>query len=303
MGQAGGPQSEGRRFEESPAPCPQVPRRAWHRGAPDLSVLGVGCGRAGSLNNLTPVAEIRRTLAKALDYGINLFDTADIYGQGDSERMIAAVLRGRQDKAFVITKVGMAFSNRARLAALLKPALRLGVRYSSSLRKVFLKARDGAVSQDFRPERLKEAVEGCLRRLERERLDALLLHDPPVSVLQDPAIGDFLKSLRQAGKVAYYGASVGSMQEVEAALTIDGLSLLQVDRTLAAALAVNPVGQAVRQRRIGLVVRQVLRPGLEPAAASIRSVLDLPGVTSAAVGMSTRAHLDDAVKGASADND
>ncbi len=290
-------------MQEKPTLQQQVPKRWWHPGAPQLSVLGLGCGRVGSLNNLSPIAEIQRTLAKALDYGINLFDTANIYGQGDSERIIARVLKGRQDKAFVITKVGMAFSGKARLATLLKPALRIGVRYSPSLRNRLLKARESVVSQEFRPGQLELAVDGCLRRLQTERLDALLLHDPSVAILREPAIADFLKSLRQAGKVGFYGASLGSVAEVEAALTIDGLSLLQIDRTLAAALSVHPVGAILRERHIGLIVRQVLRPSVEPASVAIKSVLELPGVTSAAIGMSTRVHLDDAVSAVTGRND
>jgi aryl-alcohol dehydrogenase-like predicted oxidoreductase len=70
------------------------------------SVLGIGCSRVGSISNHVPVREIEATLEAAVQAGVNLFDTADIYGQGDSERTLARLLRRHREHMFVITKVG-----------------------------------------------------------------------------------------------------------------------------------------------------------------------------------------------------
>ena len=59
-----------------------------------LPVLGLGCSRIGSLGNPAPMRDMRALLERALELGVNLFDTADIYGQGDSEREIGRLLAG-----------------------------------------------------------------------------------------------------------------------------------------------------------------------------------------------------------------
>ena len=89
-----------------------------------VSKLGLGCSTVGSFNNPAPLSQIRGVLAQALDLGVSVFDTADIYGQGDSEREIGRSLRGRREKAFVITKFGKLFSAKMRLLAPFKPVLK-----------------------------------------------------------------------------------------------------------------------------------------------------------------------------------
>ena len=71
-----------------------------------VSVLGIGCSRVGSISNSVPICEIEATLEAAVEAGVNLFDTADIYGQGDSERTLARLLRRHREQMFVVTKVG-----------------------------------------------------------------------------------------------------------------------------------------------------------------------------------------------------
>ena len=66
--------------------------RSFGRGV-QVSVLGVGCSRVGSISNPVSMREVRATLEAAIDAGVNLFDTADVYGQGDSERLLVACAR------------------------------------------------------------------------------------------------------------------------------------------------------------------------------------------------------------------
>jgi aryl-alcohol dehydrogenase-like predicted oxidoreductase len=81
-----------------------------------ISRIGFGCGRIGSLGNPASPAQSQRLIELALDLGITLFDTANIYGQGDSERILGRALRGKRDRAFVVTKVGQHFSAKMRLS-------------------------------------------------------------------------------------------------------------------------------------------------------------------------------------------
>src|SRR5208282_4298942 len=93
-----------------------------------VSVLGVGCGRIASVSNPVPMREIEATLEAAVEAGVNLFDTADIYGQGDSERTLSRLLLRHRDRMFVLTKVGGRHSRYAGVIRLAKPLLRVVVR-------------------------------------------------------------------------------------------------------------------------------------------------------------------------------
>src|ERR1700730_5297768 len=98
--------------------------RSFGPHAEPLSVLGLGCSRIGSFSNPTPLEQIQRTLERALDLGITVFDTADVYGQGDSERVLGRFLKSRRDRAFVISKVGKTISAKMRMMRPFKPFLR-----------------------------------------------------------------------------------------------------------------------------------------------------------------------------------
>src|SRR5215469_2411422 len=88
-----------------------------------VSVLGIGCGRVGSINNTVPMREVEATLEAAVEAGVNLFDTADIYGQGDSERTLGRLLT--RHSIFVITKVGHVYGRYAGAIRMAKPLLRV----------------------------------------------------------------------------------------------------------------------------------------------------------------------------------
>src|SRR6516162_7435600 len=98
-----------------------------------VSVLGVGCGRVGSISNPVPMREVEATLEAAVESGINLFDTADIYGQGDSERTLSRLRHRYSDKVFVVTKVGGRHRRYASAMRIAKPLLRMLVRSQQQL--------------------------------------------------------------------------------------------------------------------------------------------------------------------------
>src|SRR5258708_37645208 len=93
-----------------------------------VSVLGIGCGRVGSISNPVPMREIEATLEAAVEAGVNLFDTADIYGQGDSERTLSRLLGRHRDRMFIVTKVGGRHSRHAGIIRLAQPLIRMIVR-------------------------------------------------------------------------------------------------------------------------------------------------------------------------------
>ena len=136
-----------------------------------VSVLGIGCGRVGSISNPVPMREIEATLEAAVAAGVNLFDTANIYGQGDSERTLARLLRRYRERMFVVTKVGGRHGRYAGLIRQVKPLLRLVARSRPNLRGAVVKARTATVIHDFSALDLRQAIDASRRRLGLDQLD------------------------------------------------------------------------------------------------------------------------------------
>lgn len=218
---------------------------------------------------------IRELLAVALALGVTVFDTADIYGQGDSEREIGRLLRRRRDQGFVVTKCGQRFSARMRLAAPLKPLLKPAIAALGQSRAV-TGAREGAKRQDFTPARYAAALDASLRRLGFDHVDGLLLHGPSAAQLADPAHGEALATLQKAGKVRRFGVSCDDVDALQAALSMPGLSLLELPVDVIVAAQASTLGDAIRDKGIIVLAREVmrLRPDLSPADAVRRSLAD-----------------------------
>jgi pyridoxine 4-dehydrogenase len=130
--------------------------------------------------------EAKRLLRRVLELGVNLIDTADSYGPEVSETLIAEALHPYPEGLVIATKGGLRRSG------------------------------PGQWPRDGRPEHLKEACEGSLRRLRIERIDLYQLHSPDPQVPLEESIGA-LKELQEAGKVRHVGVSNVSLAELERA--------------------------------------------------------------------------------------
>ena len=265
-----------------------------------LSAIGLGCSRVGSFSNATPRSEIRATLRAALDLGITVFDTADIYGQGDSELELGEALRGRRHGAFVITKLGKVFSSRMRALRVLKPIV--GAILPAALAGRTVSARRArAIAHDFTPARFASAADASLRRLGFDHVDGLLLHSPPAAVVRDPEVGAALAALAAAGQVRAFGGWCAAGGGLAAARAMPGRAMLQLtlpvlDEAIARGLwgqiranGVIVFAREVIQRRAGLSVREAV------ASATARAEVDC-----VIVGASRRTHLQGLLEAASA---
>jgi len=270
-------------------------------GGTRVSALGVGCGRVGSISNPTPMREIEATLEAAVEAGINFFDTADIYGQGDSERTLGRLLRRHRDRVFVVTKVGGRHGRYAAAARFAKPLLRALARSGPNVRNAVVTARTATVIHDFLVSDLRPAVEASRRRLGLDELHGLLLHNPSSSTLRKPEIHEFLDQMLTSRKTARVGVSVDSLDALEAAISIPSLTLIQAPLEVVRALSGTAVLEAIRHRGVGLFVREILRKPehgadatpLASAKVALSAALAPEFVTSAIVGVSTRRHLAD----------
>jgi aryl-alcohol dehydrogenase-like predicted oxidoreductase len=153
-------------------------------GGPEVSVVGLGT------NNFGRRCDYEQTLAvidAALDAGVTLFDTADIYGQGMSEDYIGRALEGRRDRVFLATKFGMPMEERPD-------------------------------DSPGRREYIRWAVEASLRRLRTNVIDVYQQHRPDASTPIEETLGA-LNELVDEGKVRWIGASNFSAEQIEAAET------------------------------------------------------------------------------------
>jgi aryl-alcohol dehydrogenase-like predicted oxidoreductase len=257
-----------------------------------LSAVGLGCNRIGSFSNTTPLQEVRVTLAMALDLGITVFDTAGIYGQGESEREIGRVLRGRREEAFVVTKLGKVFSAKMRSMLFLRGMAKAAL--PGRAQQMIATRRSREIIQDFTPGRFAAEVDASLMRLGFEYLDGLLLHGPQAESLNgDPQIGEALCSLQRAGKIRLFGVSCDDYKCVEAALAMPKLNLLQVTLPVLDEAIAQGQGPKLRSLGITVFVREVIRgrSSLLSPAAAVAAACAREYVTCVIVGVSNRRHL------------
>ena len=173
-------------------------QRSLGRTGENVSALCMGCWEIGGLAWGDMAAPRAVDLVqRAFDCGITTFDTAEVYGNGRSEILIGEALRGRREDAFIISKVG------------------------------YLPGIDGAQvvlgfpqPQDYSPKRIRDACDLALRRLQTTYIDAYLLHDPPMHVVEHEAPFGTLKQLQDAGKIRWWGVSATTGQTEIAAEAI-----------------------------------------------------------------------------------
>lgn len=169
-----------------------------------VSALGLGCmGMTWAYSGGGDAAEAEATLLEAVDAGVTLFDTAEVYGPFSNERLVGRLLKGeRRDRVVLATKFGF----------------RIGA--------------DGQISGlDSHPEHIREAVDGSLERLATDRIDLLYQHrvDPAVPI--EDVVG-VMAELVSAGKVRYLGLSEASAATVRRAHAVHPISALQSEYSL-----------------------------------------------------------------------
>lgn len=250
-----------------------------------ISSIGFGCGRIGSLGNPASPAQSRRLIELALDLGVTLFDTANIYGQGDSERILGRALRGKRDRAFVVTKVGQHFSVKMRAMRPLKPLLKVALRSRAS-RDAVVMQRGGNVGKRFDASVVGPGIRGSLRRLGMEDVDMLLLHSPDAAAASDPALWNALARVKSEGLARNFGVSADTPEVIEAALKMPGLAMIE------APYAILPPDLPVAAIARGVVSG---RGGLAPEDA-LRAAIGDPRVASALIQTGSEAHLRDAAR-------
>ena len=169
-------------------------------------------------------------LNKAIDLGVNFIDTADVYGDGRSERLIAKLCAERSEKIFVATKAGRRLNPHT--------------------------------AEGYTPENLSSFIDRSLKNLNVETLDLLQLHCPPTDVYYNPAIFDFLDEQVQIGKIRYYGVSVEKVEEALKAIEYPNVSTVQIIFNMFRLRPSELFFKEAKKKDIGILARVPLASGL-----------------------------------------
>ncbi len=270
----------------------------------------IGGNAFGNSYGDTDDAVSRAAIQRALELGVTLFDTADVYGHGHSEALLGEVFAEWPGPApTIVTKGGVNFYR-----------------------------RDGTLEPDWTPLALAHAVQQSLARLRRETLDIFLLMNPPVADLERWKVWDTLDALKRAGKLQAYGVSVAEPADglwlLENNCPVD---VLEVAVSIFYQGAVDELLPLARKRGVGILAREPLANGFltgkytpdstfaggdiradlppeyvavmtktaqsldflrrgdvrTPAQAALRFVLDFPEVASVVVGVKTPAQMEE----------
>jgi len=224
-----------------------------------VSEIGFGGARIGGLlaQDGGRAASLR-TLEAACDAGINFYDTADIYSQGESEILIGKAFRKKRDKVFIATKGGYCLPGRKRLIQLLKPLAKPIVRAIGLRRSAIPATLSGTISQDFSPGHLRKAVEASLRRLQSDHIDLYQIHSPPREQLLGTRLQDslgLLARLKAEGKIREYGIALDSVDDAAHCLGMEGIASLQMPFGLMDLEAMDGVFDKVSERQYGIITR------------------------------------------------
>ena len=223
-----------------------------------VSEIGFGGARIGGLLAQDGGrATSLKTLEAACDAGINFFDTADMYSQGESEILVGKAFRNKRDKVFIATKGGYSLP-RQRLIQFVKPFAKPIVRALGLRRSAVPASLSGTVSQDFSPGYLRVAVDASLRRLQSDHIDLYQLHSPPQDELTGSRLQDalgLLGRLKTEGKIREYGIALDSVYDAVHCLDMEGIASLQMPFGLMDLQALDGVFDQVSERQIGIIAR------------------------------------------------
>jgi aryl-alcohol dehydrogenase-like predicted oxidoreductase len=185
-----------------PTPTPAFPQRTLGRDGPQVSALGLGCMGMSDFYGAADDARSLAVLHHALDIGISLLDTADMYGVGANERLLAPVLAARRSQVVLATKFGN------------------------------VRAPDGQLLRiDGSPAYVRQACEASLQRLGVDHIDLYYQHRVDKTVPIEDTVGAMADLVRQ-GKVRHLGLSEASAATLRRAAAVHPIAALQTEYSL-----------------------------------------------------------------------
>jgi aryl-alcohol dehydrogenase-like predicted oxidoreductase len=196
----------------------------------NVSDVSFGAWAIGGFWGQVSEDDAMKTLHKAIDCGVNFIDTADVYGDGRSERLIARLKKARKEEIIVATKAG---------------------------RKLPRQTVEG-----YSRENLRTWIEDSLKRLETDALDLLQLHCPPTDAYYHPEIFGILDDFVKEGKLRYYGVSVERVEEALKAIEFPNVQSVQIIFNCFRQRPAELFFPQAKEKRVGILARVPLASGL-----------------------------------------
>lgn len=196
----------------------------------EISEVSFGTWAIGGAWGKTTDAESLRSLEYAIDQGVNFFDTADVYGDGHSEELLAKATKGMEDKIHIATK--------------------------------FCRQGDITDPQNYSYEQVSRYCEDSLRRLNRETIDLYQIHCPATEILRDGQVFEVLDRLQSEGKIRHYGVSVETVEEGLICLENPNVKSLQIIFNMFRQKPLETLIPEAYKKGVGILVRLPLASGL-----------------------------------------
>lgn len=195
-----------------------------------VSGVSFGAWAIGSAWGPVNTDDSLRALHRAVDLGVNFFDTADVYGDGHSERLLAQLKRKRSEEIIVATKAG--------------------------------RRLDPHLADGYNAKNLTAFVERSLCNLNAETLDLLQLHCPPTEVYYRPEVFAALDDLAAQGKIRYYGVSVELVEQALKAIEYPNVQTVQIIFNIFRERPMELFFSEAQRRNVGILVRLPLSSGM-----------------------------------------
>jgi len=203
----------------------ELGRTGWRVSEISFGSWAIG-GAWGDVDDRESLAALHR----AVDLGVNFFDTADVYGDGRSERLLARLKRERSEEIIVATKAG--------------------------------RRLEPHVASGYTRENLSAFIDRSLQNLETDTPDLLQLHCPPTEVYYNPQLFEALDDFVKEGKIRYYGVSVEKVEEALKAIEYPGVQTVQIIFNIFRQRPAELFFSEAKRRKVGILARVPLASGM-----------------------------------------
>lgn len=204
--------------------------RPFGRTGWNVSAVGFGAWAIGGAWGYVSEADALDALRTAIDSGVNFIDTADVYGDGRSERLIAQVLKERSENVIVATKAG--------------------------------RRLDPHIAAGYNRKNLTAFVERSLQNLGMDALDLVQLHCPPTEVYYMPEVFGVMDDLAAAGKIKHYGVSVEKVEEAIKAIEFPNVKSVQIIYNIFRQRPAELFFKRAKEKQVAILARVPLASGL-----------------------------------------
>lgn len=195
----------------------------------DVSEISFGSWAIGGTWGEVNDKDSLEALNKALDRGINFFDTADVYGDGRSERLLAKLKNNRDNEFYIATKAG--------------------------------RRLDPHTAEGYNRKELSAFIERSLINLQTDCIDLLQLHCPPTNIYYMPEVFEILDDLVIEGKIKYYGVSVEKVEEALKAIEFPNVQTVQIIYNMFRHRPMELFFKEAIKKKIGVIARVPLASG------------------------------------------